>query len=63
METITKNASFISISISTMHKHRMRGDTYMTSALRGGGGVAQYVTNTTDRLHECVTKGGEGPKF
>ena len=26
----------------------------------GGGGVTQYVTNTTDRLRECVTKGGEG---
>ena len=31
------------------------GDTYMTSVLRG---VTQYVTNTTDRLRECVTKGG-----
>ena len=38
----------------------LRGDTYMTSALRGGGGVTQYVTNTTDRLREYVTKGGEG---
>ena len=26
----------------------------------GGRGVIQYVTNTTDRLRECVTKGGEG---
>ena len=26
----------------------------------GGGGGTQYVTNTTDRLRECVTKGGEG---
>ena len=31
----------------------------MTSALRGEG-VTQYVTNTTDRLRECMTKGGEG---
>ena len=28
----------------------------------GGGGVTQYVKNTTDRLRECVTKGGGGPK-
>ena len=28
----------------------------------GGGGVTQYVTNTTDRLRVCVTKGGGGPK-
>ena len=28
----------------------------------GGGGVDHYVTNTTDRLRECVTKGGGGPK-
>ena len=35
----------------------------MTSALRGGGGVTQYVTNTTDRLRECVTKGGRGSKI
>ena len=33
----------------------------MTSALRGRG-VTQYVTNTTDRLRECVTKGGGNPK-
>ena len=38
--------------------HGIRDDTYMTSALRGG--VTQYVTNTTDRLRECVTKGREG---
>jgi len=30
----------------------------VTSAVRGGRGVTQYVTNTTDRLHECVTRGG-----
>ena len=40
-----------------------RGDTYMTSALRGGGGVSQCVTNTSDRLRECVTKGGRGSKI
>ena len=36
----------------------------MTSAQRGGGGgVSQYVTNNSDRLRECVTKGrGGGPK-
>ena len=34
----------------------------MTSALRGGGGVSQCVTNTSDRLRECVTKGGRGSK-
>ena len=37
---------------------QLRGDTCMTSALRGEGGFTQYyVTNTTDRLSECVTKG------
>ena len=30
----------------------------------GGGGVTQYVTNTTDRLRECVTKwGAQIPKI
>ena len=29
----------------------------------GGGGVTQYVTNTTDRLRECVTKRGRGSKI
>ena len=32
----------------------------MTSRSRGGEGVVQNVTNSTDRLRECVTKGGEG---
>ena len=29
-----------------------------------GRGVTQYVTNTTDRLRECMTKGGgvQNPK-
>ena len=29
----------------------------------GGRGVARHVTNTTDKLRECVTKGGGGPKM
>ena len=32
----------------------------MTSCSRG---VTQCVTNSTDRLRECVTKGGGGPKY
>ena len=28
----------------------------------GGEGGCQNVTNTTDRLRECVTKGGRGSK-
>ena len=31
----------------------------MTSRSRGEG-VGKSVTNSTDRLRECVTKGGEG---
>ena len=34
----------------------------MTSRSRGGGGVTQCVTNSTDRLRECGTKGGRGSK-
>ena len=34
----------------------------MTSALRGERGVTQCVSNTIDRLRECVTKGGWGQK-
>ena len=33
----------------------------MTSRSRGEG-VTQSETNSTDRLRECVTKGGEGSK-
>ena len=43
-----------------MWSYTKRGDTYMTSALRGEG-VSQYVTNTSDRLRESVTK-RRGPK-
>ena len=32
----------------------------MMSRWGGGEGGCQNVTNTTDRLHECVTKGEEG---
>ena len=35
----------------------------MTSRSRGGEGVTQCVTNSTDRLRECVTKGGRGSKM
>ena len=35
----------------------------MTSHSRGGGGVTQSVTNSTDRLRECMTgRGVKKPK-
>ena len=34
----------------------------MTSRWRGGEGGCQNVTNSTDRLRECVTKGGRGSR-
>ena len=34
----------------------------MMSRWGGGEGGCQNVTNTTDRLRECVTKGGRGSK-
>ena len=45
-----------------MGANALRDHVHMTSAQRGGGGVTQCVTNKTDRLRECVTKGGGGPK-
>ena len=35
----------------------------MTSALRGEEGVSQNVIYTSDRLRECVIKGGEGVQY
>ena len=37
---------------------------YLYDVRTEGGGVTQYVTNTTDRLRECMTKGGgvQNPK-
>ena len=34
----------------------------MMSRWGGGEGGCRNVTNTTDRLRECVTKGGRGSK-
>ena len=34
----------------------------MMSRWGGGEGGCQNVTNSTDRLRECVTKGGRGSK-
>ena len=42
----------------TCHKGRYLNDV----RTERGRGVTQYVTNTTDRLRECVTKGGRGSK-
>ena len=36
----------------------IRGDYLYDVRTDGGRGVSQYVTNTSDRLRECVTKGG-----
>ena len=41
----------------------LRGHQFMTSTLRGEGGVkdlADFAANSTDRLHEVQTKEGEG---
>ena len=41
-------------------KYPFKGRYLYDVRTEGGRGVTQYVTNTTDRLRECVTKGGEG---
>ena len=41
----------------------IRGHPFMTSALRGGGGLENWLIlrmTSTDRLHEMWTKGKEG---
>ena len=43
-------------------KSLLRDHPQMTSSSRGKG-VTQSVTNSTDMLRECVTKGGGGPKM
>ena len=47
------------IALDVLFQIRYKGR-YLYDVRTEGGerGVTQYVTNTTDRLRECVTKGG-----
>ena len=47
------------VTCSHMRSHFSRMGRYLHDVCTEGG-VSQYVTNISDRLRECVTKGREG---
>ena len=57
-----RNALFVSAYMNMNEDLRM-GRYLNDVRTEGGRGVSQYVTNNTDRLRECVTKGGRGSKI
>ena len=48
---------------STLMSRLRKGRYLYDVRTEGERGVTQYVTNTTDMLRECMTKGGGGPKM
>ena len=54
--------SFVSPGMNSALSPSPSGPSINDVTLWTGEGGSQKVTNSTDRLHECVTKGGGGPK-